>query len=810
MTIGSDVVMGVISRFSNSGNAMLQTDDGEELNIGPLPDSAEGERVRAKVIDSWWAVCLDSSYVNEDYLQEMRSRTDLSKQKSQLPITDSSAIVEDVGEIFSVDFNSVGELSVYDGRKPISVNYPEVIKDLDFRDQLPVRILFVRDGIAVAVPAIETLSVDEIASGDAVEVEVEETVSDGEGIVGFESKLGLPVVSTDVVGFKGAKLKLGVEDVLNSHIIVSPSALSEETLPSIGDILSVDIIRSLPDGTVRGLHNGIPTVTPDALGCFGVSEPFEMAVTGYTEHGVAVSVEAVSERRRPDTGDTVKCTVVTPYQDGTFCRVENTPVWISEKVPTPVSSLRLAIQEVNPSHLVGSIIELPEVNDLEIGDSVSVEIQFEDENDGVGFCDGVPVVVPGGRELKGYRAKFGVKEIRNASFVVGVDALNKLPKQGEVVTILDEDRGGGRVCVVDNIPFVLPLGGDWPSGDLRMGVSEVMPKGIKLSVADLPAERRPEEGDEIELSHSDIDPQTSMPILDGIPTQIPQYKWSFHGPIRLGVNQVRSNCVACSVGGLPSVPAPGASATASIDEDTEDGCGGRVDKVPTFLPRMDTMSIDQTEVLIIDIIDDFFVAVETDPDVRDITVDQPIIVAYYRELINAKECWEKDEFQKARDHCREARKLVKKDNDTAELLRLDARRHEIILMGEQIRREHGAEEARETVKEMIESFSELSEPATEFLIDELQAYRFILDGYQSSDSEMGGAVNKGFVNAIVRKMTDASNRNENPWENVIPHPVVSTLLASTSMPSAPSAATVDEILSQTPEYWPFLTLSELT
>lgn len=131
-------------------------------------------------------------------------------------------------------------------------------------------------------------------------------------------------------------------------------------------------------------------------------------------------------------------------------------------------------------------------------------------------------------------------------------------------------------------------------------------------------------------------------------------------------------------------------------------------------------------------------------------------------------------------------------------------------MGEQIRREHGAEEARETVKEMIESFSELSEPATEFLIDELQAYRFILDGYQSSDSEMGGAVNKGFVNAIVRKMTDASNRNENPWENVIPHPVVSTLLASTSMPSAPSAATVDEILSQTPEYWPFLTLSELT
>jgi hypothetical protein len=84
MSLGADVVEGVISRFSNSENAMLQTDDGEEWNVGPLPASAEGERIRAKVIDGLWAVCVERPYANKEYLEEMRSRTDLSQQELQL------------------------------------------------------------------------------------------------------------------------------------------------------------------------------------------------------------------------------------------------------------------------------------------------------------------------------------------------------------------------------------------------------------------------------------------------------------------------------------------------------------------------------------------------------------------------------------------------------------------------------------------------------------------------------------------------------------------------------------------------------
>ncbi|GAA0515681.1 hypothetical protein SAMN04488066_11571 [Halorubrum aquaticum] len=810
MSLGADVVEGVISRFSNSGNAMLQTDDGEEWNVGPLPASAEGERIRAKVIDSLWAVCVERPYANKEYLEEMRSRTDLSQQELQLSNTGSTAPVEDVGEVFQVTYSSNTDFSEYDGGKPIYVNLPQVLEGLNFGDQLPARIIFVRRGIAVAVPALDSLSFGEIAAGDIVEVEVEETISDGEGIVGFESRRGLPVVSSDVVGFQGATLKLGVVDVFNSHVAVSPSVLPEGSLPTIGEVLLVDIVRSLSDGTARGLYERIPTVTPDSLGCFGVSDPFKMAVTGYSERGVSVSVEAVPKEKRPDIGDTVECTVITPYKDGTFCRVEDFPVWVSDTVPTPVSSFQLSILGVTPSHLVGSIAQLPTICDLEEGDSLSVEIQFEDENDGIGLYSGAPIVVPDGRELKGKRARFGVEEVRDASVVVGVNALDDVPKVNEVVTLPNEGRQGGRICVVDSLPFVLPPGSDWPSGDVRLGVSEVAPMGIKLSVADLPPEHRPDKGDEIEVCYSDIDPHTAMTLIDGVPVQIPQYEWSFHGPLRLGVSQVRSNCVACSVGGLSSVPAPGERATATIDEATEDGCGGRVNKVPTFFPRMNSLSRDDTEVLLIDVDEDFLVAVEINSIARDLDVENATLVAYYRELLHAKECWEDDEFYEAREYCQAARELVTGDNDIAELLRLDARRHEIILAGEQVRRERGAGEARKIVKEMIESFVESNGPVTESLVDELQAYRLVLDAYRSSDSESRVTISKGYLIAVVRKMTDARNREENRWKSVTPHPVISTLLARIRLPSVPAAGKINEIVSDTPEYWPFLTLSELT
>jgi len=122
MSLGSDAIEGVICRFSNSGNAMLQTDDGEEWNVGPLPAFAEGETVRAKVIDSLWAVCVEQPYVDEEYLEEMRSQTDLTQQELQLSSTGSTAPVEDVGKVFSVTYTSKTEFSEYDAGKLKSVN----------------------------------------------------------------------------------------------------------------------------------------------------------------------------------------------------------------------------------------------------------------------------------------------------------------------------------------------------------------------------------------------------------------------------------------------------------------------------------------------------------------------------------------------------------------------------------------------------------------------------------------------------------------------------------------------------------------
>ncbi len=71
-------------------------------------------------------------------------------------------------------------------------------------------------------------------------------------------------------------------------------------------------------------------------------------------------------------------------------------------------------------------------------------------------------------------------------------------------------------------------------------------------------------------------------------------------------------------------------------------------------------------------------------------------------------------------------------------------------------------------------------------------------------------MNAGYLNATMRKMKGAKESNNNPWSAIIPHPIVASFLASIQKPRVPAAEVADELVTQTPEYWPFLTISEVS
>lgn len=54
MVSEGQTVEGVVSRISGSGNAMLETDDGDEINLGPLNEEVVGERVSAVELSGPW------------------------------------------------------------------------------------------------------------------------------------------------------------------------------------------------------------------------------------------------------------------------------------------------------------------------------------------------------------------------------------------------------------------------------------------------------------------------------------------------------------------------------------------------------------------------------------------------------------------------------------------------------------------------------------------------------------------------------------------------------------------------------------
>jgi hypothetical protein len=238
MTSGARVVKGFVDRISGSGNAMLETKEGDELNLGPVSEEVVGENVSAIKLSGLWGLCLDTRFVTEDYLSELsslagRPTDELRSLTNGNPFaSEKSAGPEDVGRIVRTEGQSDLGVVEYDGGKPISVELPELFAEFDIPREMPVEIVAVRRGVALGCPALEHAELDD--TGDAVEVVVQREAGKSEGaVVGHIAESGVPVLARGQFLPEGVVVLTGVSHVLihmypraRHHYLLTPGQTS--------------------------------------------------------------------------------------------------------------------------------------------------------------------------------------------------------------------------------------------------------------------------------------------------------------------------------------------------------------------------------------------------------------------------------------------------------------------------------------------------------------------------------------------------------------------------------------------------------
>ncbi|WP_157533167.1 hypothetical protein, partial [Haloferax profundi] len=151
-------IKGVVSRISGSGNAILKTDSGREVNLGPLTRDVVGKRVSAIKLTGAWALCIDPSYVTDEYLEEMDSKIRGSSFIDEFrPLTEGSASLDDIGRTVRIEADSTQGPFEYDGGKPLRLHNSKMLKRALSAHEIPVDIVAVRRGVAIGVPALERL-----------------------------------------------------------------------------------------------------------------------------------------------------------------------------------------------------------------------------------------------------------------------------------------------------------------------------------------------------------------------------------------------------------------------------------------------------------------------------------------------------------------------------------------------------------------------------------------------------------------------------------------------------------------------------
>jgi hypothetical protein len=386
--MASSIVVGEIDRISGSGNGMLRA-DGEEYNLGPLDESAVGNRAIAVPITSTWAVCLTPYGDMETYTSRFCSATGV----------DESEVEE---HLSSVTDHQTG-------------SDEDILTGTGSRSEQP--------GLAV---------------GDTVEVEITTNTPDRSYVI-FEDGTVIEVVDTYLPS--GGRTTLEIVGVTANLATARLDPTVLERAPDPGIELTVTIEES-SGSTGYAVHDGVPIILPEYSGSEG--DTFRVAVTEHLETGIEATISALSSDARPEVGDILTLDIDIPATDSSIVRIhdslpiEITPTALPMEGPLPVEVL-----EIRANSVVARV-DLARHSGLSEGAQLSLEEFTHRDDQLVTQSNGVPVIVPLSREIPSVPSSLtvSVTDIRADAIYA---AIRDSPKIREIsvglgITVTTTDR----------------------------------------------------------------------------------------------------------------------------------------------------------------------------------------------------------------------------------------------------------------------------------------------------------------------------------------------------------------------------------
>lgn len=101
-------ISATVDRISNSGNGMVELEDGQELNLGPIKPDAVGQEVEVEILSGNFARCLTESVVDDYYYEKIGLRS--SNDPVTVPVgkvTESGYGVVELGQ----EYLNIGPVS---------------------------------------------------------------------------------------------------------------------------------------------------------------------------------------------------------------------------------------------------------------------------------------------------------------------------------------------------------------------------------------------------------------------------------------------------------------------------------------------------------------------------------------------------------------------------------------------------------------------------------------------------------------------------------------------------------------------------
>jgi 5-methylcytosine-specific restriction endonuclease McrA len=534
--------------MTDSGNAIINRADMKPLNgieistastgfinLGPLSPEAVGEEILFTHRGQIFGVCIDSRYINNNYIQEMSSRVGSELIKIDINIPE---VINPGDELFLGNIIQVPEELRTDIQYLATIS-PEPTEDSPEVSQVPTGVfpVLIQDlAIQTALPAPVSVEVTKINSryigviGALSEIQ-HELPAIGETIVvttrsqtklgtlaTYEADYSTTVIVNDAQYPSEEIIKVRVRNIKNAYI-------TGEAVFSADDFDTIHVDESKISHSERRLRSRVisqkvpidieppPSNAPITNEVVVTGEDAD-ALTGRWNVQDEVGSIEITE------GDEIEVEIQSICGDSCIGHYSQFPVRIQfdRAVPTELKhqSLSVLIEAIYPDRAIAEPIWVTEADD-----EFHARVIDKQSNDALATNEGRLVVIPNSPVIsQGKKVLVGPSESSNDAVATATVSARPIFQDTETTQLIRLPNTRGEIVNINSTPVVVDHLPDVDS-IVTLGVSEVNKDHIVPTVDALPEAHLPEEGSYISVTRKNTGGNISVEVNQELPLKLP-------------------------------------------------------------------------------------------------------------------------------------------------------------------------------------------------------------------------------------------------------------------------------------------------